>query len=189
MEIWKPVKNFEDLYKVSNIGRIRSLDRYVTNYDINTKSYSKRLYKGRIITGSIQKTGYRRLILSDGKRKEYKFVHQIVAEAFIPNPENKPCINHKNGRKLDNRANNLEWCTYKENNDHAQKTGLWETVTFNKKPILNITTGQQYESAIAAAKEIHKEVPTSKIETIMKNIKACCYGKQKTAYKYQWKHL
>ena len=49
MEIWKPVRNFENLYEVSNIGRIRSLDRYVTNYDINTKKYSKRLYQGRII--------------------------------------------------------------------------------------------------------------------------------------------
>ena len=56
MEIWKPVRKFENLYEVSNIGRVRSLDRYVTNYDINTKQYSKRLYKGRIITGSIQKS-------------------------------------------------------------------------------------------------------------------------------------
>lgn len=189
MEIWKPVKNYEGLYEVSNIGRVRSLTRYVTNYDINNKNYSKRLYIGKIIKGTIQKTGYKRVILSNGKQKDYKFVHQLVAESFIPNPENKSCINHKNGRKLDNRANNLEWCTYKENNRHAQNTGLWKTVTFNRKPVLNITTGKTYISAVEAARDIHKEVPDSKIETIMKNIKACCYGKQKTAYKYQWKHL
>lgn len=56
MEIWKPVRKFENLYEVSNIGRVRSLDRYVTNYDINTKQYLKRLHKSRIITGSIQKS-------------------------------------------------------------------------------------------------------------------------------------
>lgn len=189
MEIWKPIREFEDLYEVSNIGRVRSKTRYVTNYDINTKSYSKRIYNGKIINGYIQKTGYKRVILSNGKYKKYVFIHQLVAEAFIPNPENKPCVDHINGRKLDNRANNLRWVTYKENNNYAQQNGLWKTVTFNRKPVLNATTGKQYKSAIDAAKDIRKEIPNSKIETIMKNIKACCYGKQKSAYKYQWKHL
>jgi hypothetical protein len=189
MEIWKPVKNYENLYEVSNIGRVRSKTRYVTNYDMNTKQYSKRLYIGKIIQGTIQKTGYKRIILSNGNIKTYKFIHQLVAEAFIPNPENKPCIDHINGRKLDNRANNLRWVTYKENNNYAQKNGLWKNVHFNKKPILNITTGQKYESAMEAARDIHKEIPTSKVESIMKNIKSCCYGKQPTAYKYKWKHL
>ena len=189
MEIWKPIKDFENLYEVSNIGRIRSKTRYVKHYDINTKTFTSRLYRGGIIQGAIQSTGYRRVILSDGNRKRYEFVHRLVAETFIENPDNKPCVNHKNGRKLDNRVNNLEWVTYKENNNHAQKNGLWKTVTFNKKAVVNITTGKVYESAVAAARDIHKEIPTSKEETIMKNIKACCYGKQKTAYKYQWKHL
>ncbi len=171
MEIWKPVRNYESLYEISNIGRVR-----------NVKT-------GRILKYKIDE-GYYRVGLFKNNRQILYLVHRLVAEAFISNPESKPLINHKNGRKLDNRVNNLEWCTYKENNNHAQQTGLWKTVTFNKKPILNITTGQKYESAIAAAKEIHKEVlPTSKVETIMKNIKACCYGKQKSAYKYQWKHL
>ncbi len=91
------------------------------------------------------------MILSDGKQKTYKFVHQLVAEAFIPNPENKPCIDHINGRKLDNRANNLRWVTYKENNNYAQQNGLWKTVTFNKKPVKCIETGRVFESAIGAA--------------------------------------
>ena len=63
MEIWKPIKNYEGLYEVSNIGRVRSLTRYVTNYDINNKNYSKRLYVGKIIKGTIQKTGYKRVII------------------------------------------------------------------------------------------------------------------------------
>lgn len=129
------------------------------------------------------------MTLSDGKQKTYKFVHQLVAEAFVPNPENKPCIDHINGRKLDNRANNLRWVTYKENNNYAQQNGLWKTVTFNKKPVKCIETGRVFESAIDAARWIHIQIPTSKVETIMKNIKACCYGKQASAYKYHWKHL
>lgn len=189
MEIWKPVKDFENLYEVSNIGRVRSKTRYVTNYNINTKCYSKRIYNGKIINGHIQKTGYKRVILSNGKYKKYIFIHQLVAEAFIPNPEDKPCIDHINGRKLDNRANNLRWVTYKENNNYARQNGLWKTVRFNKKPVKCLETGQEFESAIAAAKWIHKQIPTSKIESIMKNIKACCYKKQPTAYKYHWEHL
>lgn len=194
MEIWKPVKDFEYLYEVSNLGRIRSKDRIIDNqYDLNTKTYNgKRLSKGRILIGSRNPAGYRRVILVDSKgNRNYKSVHRLVAEAFCEKPiDNKILIvNHKNGRKLDNRANNLEWCTYQENTRHAQKTGLWKNVHFNKKPVLNITTGQKYESAISAARDVHKEIPTSKVESIMKNIKACCYGKQKSAYKYQWKHL
>lgn len=170
MEIWKPIRNYEGLYEISNIGRVR-----------NVKT-------GRILKFKMNE-GYYRVGLFKNNKQIIHLVHRLVATAFIPNSEGKPLINHKNGRKLDNRVNNLEWCTYKENNNHAQQTGLWKTVTFNKKPILNITTGQRYESAVAAAKEIRKEIPTSKVETIMKNIKACCYGKQKSAYKYQWKHL
>ena len=162
MEIWKPVKEFEDLYEVSNIGRVRSKTRYVTNYDINAKCYSKRIYKGKILNGYIQKTGYKRVILSNGKYKKYVFIHQLVAEAFIP---------------------------YKENNNYAQQNGLWKTVTFNKKPVKCIETGRVFESAMDAARWIHKQISTSKTESIMKNIKACCYGKQPTAYKYHWEHL
>ena len=192
MEIWKPVRNYENLYEVSNLGRIRSKDRLITNqYDINTGLYNNtRISKGKILIGSIGKHGYRRICLvNELGDRHYESVHVLVAQAFIPNPENKPVVDHKNTRKLDNRANNLRWATYAENTKYARELGLWKNVTFNKKPVLNLTTGKQYESAIEAAKDVHKEIPTSKVETIMKNIKACCYGKQKSAYKYQWKHL
>ena len=194
MEIWKPVKNFENLYEVSNIGRIKSKDRIMYNqYNINTKTHdSKRLSKGKILVGSKTPAGYKRVILVDiNGNRNYESVHVLVAEAFCEKPDTteKLIVNHKNGRKLDNRANNLEWTTYKGNTQHARKTGLWKNVHFNKKPVLNITTGKQYESAIAAARDIHKEIPTTKIESIMKNIKACCNGKQLTAYKYKWKNL
>ena len=191
MEIWKPVKNFENLYEVSNIGRVKSKNRLVSNqYDINTDSYNlSKLIKGKILVGSIGKHGYRNVCLVNEKGvKQYELVHRLVAKAFIPNPDELPCVNHKNGRKLDNRANNLEWVTYSENTNHAIKTGLRKKV-YGSKPVLNVTTGKTYTSAMEAARDIHKEIPTSKTESIMKNINACCAGKQKSAYKYQWKNL
>ncbi len=79
---------------------------------------------GKLLKGEICKNGYKRMHVSHN-RCDYKFlVHRLVAEAFIPNPENKPCINHKDGNKLNNHVSNLEWCTHSENNKHAYKEGL-----------------------------------------------------------------
>lgn len=82
---------------------------------------------GRPMKHSPDHHGYARVFvkLSSGKRRGL-FVHRLLAAAFIPNPDNKPCVNHKNGNKSDNNLDNLEWCTHKENTDHAVKTGLWK---------------------------------------------------------------
>ena len=190
MEIWKSLKNFENLYEVSNLGRIRSKDHFVNQYDINTKQIVKRLKKGVYIKPHRKENGYLEYgLYGEEKGKQiFYLAHRLVAETFIPNPENKPEVNHINGRKADNRVNNLEWVTKSKNMRHAIKTNLRKSV-YNNKPIQNITTGKIYTSAMEAAREIHEEIPTSKVESIMKNIKRCCSGKRPTAYKYQWKHL
>ena len=106
-EIWKPIKDFEGYYEVSNIGRVRSL-----NY--------KRTGKGKILKNIEDYKGYLEVGLTkNGKRKQFK-VHRLVAEAFIPNPENKPCIDHINTVKSDNRVENLRWVTYKENSNNEK---------------------------------------------------------------------
>ena len=106
-EIWKPIKDFEGYYEVSNIGRVRSL-----NY--------KRTGKGKILKNIEDYKGYLEVVLTkNGKRKQFK-VHRLVAEAFIPNPENKPCIDHINTVKSDNRVENLRWVTYKENSNNEK---------------------------------------------------------------------
>ncbi|MDJ0690372.1 MAG: NUMOD4 domain-containing protein [Xenococcaceae cyanobacterium MO_188.B32] len=104
LEDWSHIVNFPD-YQVSNHGRVK-----------NQK------------TGRILKThsnhGYLRVGLYEGKIRKYKLVHRLVAEAFIPNPENKPAVNHINGCKTDNNVSNLEWVSASENMSHAHRNGL-----------------------------------------------------------------
>jgi hypothetical protein len=119
MEIWKNIKGFEGAYQVSNHGRVKSLYRVITRGDGVKKTISE-----KIMNPSRDRAGYPTVCLSIGSlRKPYK-VHRLVLEAFIENPENKACVNHKNGVKHDNRLENLEWATHQENSQHAFDTGL-----------------------------------------------------------------
>lgn len=121
-EIWKPVKGYEDLYEVSNLGRVRSFDRL---YRIERDKYHGEIKKkGRVISGNHGgKHYYQVFLFREGKGKT-ALVHRLVAEAFIPNPENNPQVNHKDGDKHNNKVTNLEWVTCSENQLHSFKTGL-----------------------------------------------------------------
>tara|TARA_R100001086_G_scaffold193117_1_gene110228 strand:+ start:111 stop:878 length:768 start_codon:yes stop_codon:yes gene_type:complete len=120
-ENWKDIKGFKDKYQVSDLGRVRSLDRTTI-----TSNGRKLFIKGKVLKlNRSSPEGYVRVILYGKNTKSYiRFVHRLVAQAFIPNPENKPEVNHKWGDKSDNRSNSLEWCTRSENVIHAFKTGL-----------------------------------------------------------------
>lgn len=104
-EEWREVLGYEGLYEVSNIGRIRT-----------TKGVAKK--------PGIGSNGYYRVSLSKNGVKIWHSVHRLVAIAFLPNPENKPCVNHIDNDRLNPIVNNLEWCTYQENTDHAVKIGV-----------------------------------------------------------------
>lgn len=124
VEVWKDIEGYEGLYQVSNLGRVKSLARYVKNHsgkeyfvDERIKTVSERKRKGI-------HQGYFGLQLYKDNKAKNCYVHRLVAEAFLPNTENKPTVNHIDGNKHNNRADNLEWNTYSENNIHAYITGL-----------------------------------------------------------------
>lgn len=103
-EHWKPVRDFDELYLVSDMGRVISLRS------------GMQLSPG--------KTGYALVTLYKDDKRVVKSVHRLVAEAFLSNPDNLPIVNHKDGNKQNNRLDNLEWCTQKENVAHAIQMGV-----------------------------------------------------------------
>lgn len=115
MEIWKDIKGYEGLYQVSNLGRIKRLPKLLTRRDGRCI-----YYKEHMITCNVAKMGYYMFdLIKYGYGRKRVYLHRIVAEAFIPNPYNLPCINHKDENKLNNSIENLEWCTYKYNNTYG----------------------------------------------------------------------
>lgn len=125
LEIWKDVKMFENVYQVSNFGNIRSKDRYV-----NGKNGHMVLRKGRLRKLQSIKCGYLGVMLVVDSVYRMFYIHRLVAEAFLPNPESLPCINHKDCNKhnnlvwvnedgtVDESKSNIEWCTYKYNSNY-----------------------------------------------------------------------
>lgn len=128
-EIWKDIEGYEGLYQVSNLGRVKSLDRKI---DFKDGRYAT--YKGRVLSPKI-KNGYKYVVVTQNSKYRTFLVHRLVAKAFLPNPENKPCIDHINTDRTDNRVENLRWCTHKEN--------MWNIKTREKMAI-------QYKKRFAA---------------------------------------
>lgn len=117
MEIWKDIKGYEGRYQISNEGRVKSL--------IGSKE--------KILKPGLNFHGYEKVTLSKGNKVKAHLVHRLVAQAFIPNPNDYPCINHKDEMKFDNSVDNLEWCTYDYNNNYgSRKLKIAETRVFIK---------------------------------------------------------
>lgn len=106
METWRDIKGYEGLYQVSDQGKVRSLDRYVSN---------NHLMKGQILKQHLSNRQYWKVYLVTHNKVRTFQVHRLVAEAFIPNPESKPCVDHINCDKNNNTVFNLRWCTHSEN--------------------------------------------------------------------------
>lgn len=116
-EIWKPVVGYEGLYEVSSYGRVRSLDRYDSK---------NRFWKGRILKLSDDGRGYLDVQLCSNGKVKHHLVHRMVAQAFIPNPDNLPQVNHRDEDKTNNRVENLEMCDAKYNINYG--TGLTRAI-------------------------------------------------------------
>lgn len=116
-EIWKVIPESEGKYEVSNLGNFKSVERIVKKWN------GFRRVRERILKTGLTKDGYVQVrLFTRGKFRSLK-AHRFIAEAFIPNPENKPCVNHINSIRTDNRIENLEWCTHSENLKHGYDYG------------------------------------------------------------------
>ena len=191
-EIWKDIPGYEGLYQASNLGRIRSLNHKTLQTNIyGTGGKALIEYKGKILKGWIQNTGYLTVSL---KNKKYS-VHRLIAITFIPNPNNYPIINHKDGNKLNNKVENLEWCTYKHNLMEAIKLNLIHikynssTNKIRARKIGQYTLDNKYIKTFNGSVEAQQELRKNGIKISSKNILKVCHNERKTAGNYKWKFL
>ena len=139
IETWKDIENYEGYYQVSNLGRIKRLERKMI--DNRNRIF---INKGGILKLKVGNSGYKYVNLSKNGKVKSKTVHRLVGLAFLENKNNKRCINHKDGIKTNNNISNLEWVTYKENSIHALENGLiplkesYMIVKHNKNHIIDL---------------------------------------------------
>lgn len=184
-EIWKDIKNYEGYYQVSNFGNVRSVERIVDYSD-----GIKRLRKGSILKAEKNRNGYLRITLSKSSKVKKVMIHRLVAQAFIPNPDNLPEINHKDENKTNNfvfvnkdgsvdlNKSNLEWCTRLYNMRYGTRLKKLSKTVIQ----LDLET-KQIIAEYPSAKEAGRQLNISQ-----GNISSCCRGKLKTAYGYKWEY-
>ena len=171
-EIWKDIKGYEGIYQVSSKGRIKSLER-----DIICKNGVKQHWKEQILNNQTYH-GY----LYVGLCGSHKRVHRLVAEAFIPNPENKPEVNHKDENKINNCVENLEWMTRQENNNYG--THNERVAKAHSKSVAQYTKDGELIKVWQSTREAGRQLGLGQ-----GNISAVAQGKRKTAYGYIWKYV
>jgi len=168
MEHWKDIKGYEGRYQVSDKGRVRSLP---------CKSSTK--YYGAKVLAQFIGSGHGYMIVNLSRKTHY--VHRLVAEAFIDNPNNYPCINHRDENKRNNNVGNLEWCTYAYNNNYGTRNAR---ISQNEGRAivqydLNGNVIKIWSSAARAAKQYGVKRTT---------ISGCCAGRQRTSCGYTWRY-
>lgn len=143
------------------------------------------------LTGKVDKYGYPKVAFYYQKRIKHTSVHRIVAQTYLPNPEDKPQVNHKNGIKTDNRADNLEWCTASENNRHAFRTLKREPSQPWKGKFGKDNPGSKPVEQLTLSGELVKTFDSlhdaKRAGFDLQNVSACCRGKRKTHQKFKWK--
>ena len=191
-EIWKDIEGYEGLYQVSNFGRIKSLEHNSSMTNIFGKG-GKSLVKHneKIINGYIQNTGYLTVTLTG---KKYS-VHRLVAKAFVQNPNNYPVINHIDGNKLNNKVDNLEWCTHKHNTREAIRLGLSNPKYNSYKNRIRAKKTNQYDlegnyiKTYDACSDAERELKSKGIKISARNIRNVCNGIRKTAGGFIWRYV
>lgn len=176
-EIWKDIPGYEGHYQASTLGKIRSLDRYLFH-----PICRRRFLKGRVLKLALSDRGYLHLCLYNPKNKNHR-INRLIAQTFIPNPENLPEVNHKDGNKLNNNVDNLEWCTSSENNLHAVRMGLVKRGVTDprSKPVVQLTLDGDFVAEFAGVKEAARETGIS-----LGNISNVLHKKRNFAGGYKW---
>lgn len=177
-EVWKDISGFEGHYAVSNYGRVKSLERTLPH-----KRHGRWTIKERILRPGLsgsKGSQYLAVALHVGEGKfELKKIHRLVAEAFVPAEDGKNVVNHIDGDRTNNHADNLEWCTDLENTHHAWERGLCEGVgKYQCRAVINIDTVERFESIVSAAR---------KYGVTAKAIRQACTGRCKRSCGFRWK--
>ncbi len=146
---WKDIKGYEDFYEISSTGIVRSKPRTLTDSIGRTRSW-----EGRILNPDIAPNGYYRITLSVNRKRKQVYLHRLLAEYFIENPNNYPQVNHIDGNKLNNRLENLEWCTVQENTIHAYKHGLIHHVCGKDHPNYGKTGSESKKAKPVISKNV-----------------------------------
>lgn len=180
-QCWRDIEGYEGKYQVSNTGRVRSL-----NYNGTGKT--------KVLKPCISNMGYKLISLwKNGKGKSY-LVHRLVAQAFLPNPNNYPMINHIDENKANNQVSNLEWCTNKYNinygtrNERASNSMKGKYKGKNNpsaKPVLMFTLDGEFIRRFECVTDANEYLGKDRDNT---NISMCARGKNKTAWGYIWKY-
>lgn len=167
-EIFKDVTGYEGLYQISNLGRVKSL-----KYD-------------KFMTPAIS-NGYQRIGFTKNSIKKFYRVHRLVAQAFIPNPDNKPFVNHKDGVRDNNVVDNLEWCTISENEQHKYEVlGYEYPKGENNKMAIKVNQynkSGEFIKTYGCIRDAERDLVINK-----SNIIECCKGIRKTAGGFIWKY-
>lgn len=163
MEEWKDINGYEGLYQISNYGSVRSL-----NYNHTGCIKNMRLSMGTY--------GYLQTCLTKNNHRSTKKIHRLVADAFIPNPNNYKEVNHKDENKTNNYVDNLEWCSAKYNNNYGTR------ITRVSKEYLQLDLDGNLIAVWKSSKAIERELGFDR-----RHINRCCAGGRPTAYGYKWK--
>ena len=175
-EIWKDIKGYEGFYQASTLGRILAKERQVFHSRGGMKTLSE-----KILSKSKANNGYSVVCLCKEGKVKQETVHRIIAKTFIPNPEDKPQVNHINGIKTDNRIENLEWATSHENNKHAFAIG-----------IRSMTKGQSCSWAKLTRKqamEIKYDFPDMPVKELAQKYNVSYGAIYGIIKKRNWKHI
>ena len=167
MELWKDIPGYEGKYQISDCGNVKSLSR---------EHPCRKCNEERIMKPTIQRNGYLRVMLWKNGARTWYSVHRMVAEAFIPNPENKEQVNHKDGNKRNNNTTNLEWLTPQENVRHSFDVLGRKART---RKVRCVETGEVFDSL--------KEV-TEKMGIDYRHIPCCCNGRREKTGGYHWRY-